>query len=316
MKKRIATIIGVFYTISTAVGVYLAFLPTSKFTNFIPLFLLPIILFFAVCYVLYKEIIELEKSKKIITVNLDIANKEIEKTKDELICAKEKMEKIKVDEKNKYNNMLNERMSDIEKEKKLGIYNIKAGDKRDISYGYLREKAKKKIILIGAGMSILSEQFDESLEAQAKHVEIEIFMLNPYSFKELSIEEKIKYNEYFQKKDLESDIEKSYYIFRGICQRANSINTKKVKLYLYNTIPAFNMAMIDPDSENAEMIYEPNLYANKAKQPSLEIIGVDNNLIFNIIKDVYEKLKFISIDATDKKFDLQMYMQKKKEESN
>ena len=185
------------------------------------------------------------------------------------------------------------------KEKEMQ-HSVAIYDSRDLAYAEIRQRAKEKIILIGTGMSIMRESSLDDLKRQSKTVDIEIFMINPFFLKG-KIELKKLLKGFFGNEQLTNEIYNSYNVIKRACEeveKENRTTGHRMSLYVYDTMPTVGLTIIDPATENVEIILEPNLFQTKSSQPRFRLRkGITDPAIFDAVKSSYEKIRNISQNA-------------------
>ena len=74
----------------------------------------------------------------------------------------------------------------------------------------------------------------------------------------------------------------------------------RMSLYVYDTMPTIGLTIIDPATENAEIILEPNLFQTKSSQPRFRLIKrITDPVVFDAVKSSYEKIRAVSQNADD-----------------
>ena len=211
------------------------------------------------------------------------------------------------------NNELERKLCEVEefseeykkaKEKEIQ-HSVAIYDPRDLAYAEIRQRAKEKIVLIGTGMSIIREKALDDLKMQSKTVDIEIFMINPYYIKQNIILKKAL-SVFFDNIQLTNEIYNSYNMIKKMCEetnKANGTDGHKMTLYVYDTLPTIGLTIIDPETENAEIILEPNLYKTKSSQPRFRLVkDSTDKLVFDAVKSTYEKIRNDSKNAEGMEF--------------
>ena len=187
----------------------------------------------------------------------------------------------------------------IEKEMQ---HSVAIYDSRDLAYAEIRQRAKDKIILIGTGMSIIRESALDDLKRQSETVDIEIFMINPFFLKD-RVDLKKLLTGFFENKQLTNEIYNSYNAIKKVCEEVTEKSRKtghRMSLYVYDTMPTIGLTIIDPATENAEIILEPNLFQTKSSQPRFRLIkGETDSMVFDAVESTYEKILDISHNADD-----------------
>lgn len=164
-------------------------------------------------------------------------------------------------------------------------------DDRATAYEKLREKARKRIAILGVGMTNLSEHELDSLKSQAERVSIDLLMMDPEYLKthpEFTCElERLFDIPYFGDR-----AQKSFDRLNAACQKWNNERNSRYKfrLRVYQHLPTVSMVMIDPDEANSEIIFEMFLYKS-AVRPRFTLVNVkSDNRLFEAFKLEYSKV--------------------------
>lgn len=149
-----------------------------------------------------------------------------------------------------------------------GISKASIGLDRDAEFRKLRDRAKKEIYIIGAGMSKLSRLAQNSLENQLKHVPIHLYMMDP-EYLENNQNYAALVETFFGMQGFAKIVRMSYDSLKVFCELHNSnpLSKNKITLSTYTTIPTMSMVLIDPNTRNAELSVEYFTYRCGEERP-------------------------------------------------
>lgn len=153
-------------------------------------------------------------------------------------------------------------------ERYSGIVSASMGLNRDEAFRGLRDRAKKEIIIIGAGMSKLSKYALDSMEKQLMNVPIHLYMMDP-KYIESHKGFATTVEDFFGIKNFKKFVRLSYDALCDFCNAHNSNpNCKnKITLSTYKTLPTLSMVLIDKDTKGGEMVVEYFTYRCGEERP-------------------------------------------------
>ncbi|MFY0687569.1 MAG: DUF4062 domain-containing protein [Cyclobacteriaceae bacterium] len=188
---------------------------------------------------------------------------------------------------------LNELRKENEKlHNQLNAIVVSSGSRRVDSFHTLRKKARKKIIVTGIGMTSIVQYDLPSLRKQAENVPIDFLMLDP-AYIESNKEFNSQLEEFLDISDFSEKVRSSFEKLKDFCTdwNGNKSNRYKVRLRTYDTVPTNSMVIIDPDSEDSELLIEFFLYHSGTHRPRLHVFGKgEGKELFDQILSDHENL--------------------------
>lgn len=170
----------------------------------------------------------------------------------------------------------------------LGIAKVSTGSGRDEAFQSIRQRANKRIVIVGIGMTNLSRYARKTLALQAQNVKIDLLMIDP-DFLETNPCFAAKLEEFLDIRDFIPSVRTSFETLKLFCEEWNSCkdNTYKISLRVYSTIPTMSMVMIDPGEVNAEMVLEFFLYQSGEYRPRFLVkkIEASDNLFSRVMTE-------------------------------
>lgn len=149
-----------------------------------------------------------------------------------------------------------------------GIEKASIGLNRDEEFRLIRDRAKKEIHIIGAGMSKLSKYASNSLENQLKRVPVHLYMLDPEYLENNPNYAKLL-ADFFGITNFKECVRISFDALKLFCEKHNATpNCKhRIKLSVYTTLPTMSMVLIDPDISSGEIVVEYFTYKCGEERP-------------------------------------------------
>lgn len=153
-----------------------------------------------------------------------------------------------------------------------GIEKASIGLDRDEEFRLIRDRAKKEIYIIGAGMSKLSRLATNSLKKQLQNVPIHLYMLDP-NYLESNNDYAKLLEDFFGIANFKEYVRLSFNTLYQFCIEHNSSLTCKnrISLSTYSTIPTMSMVTIDPKSNSGELVVEYFNYHCGEERPLLVV---------------------------------------------
>lgn len=138
-----------------------------------------------------------------------------------------------------------------------GVTFVEAGGGRDEMFMAARQRAKKRVVIMGIGMSELSHSALDTLKSRATDVNIDLLMVDP-EFLRRDSGASNQLNLIFGKENFASLVETNFEILRALCIDWNSDRDHlyKFRLRLYGSFPTMTMVSIDPDEKEGEILFE------------------------------------------------------------
>lgn len=193
---------------------------------------------------------------------------------------------------------------DFEKEKRdliakySGIEKASIGLDRDEEFRLIRDRAKKEIYIIGAGMSKLARLATNSLEKQSQNVPIHLYMLDP-NYLETNDNYAKLLEDFFGIPNFKEYVRLSFDTLSKFCNNHNNNpNCKhRISLSTYTTIPTMSMVIIDPLSKSGELVVEYFNYHCGEERPLLVVKSAKNAQMFDSLRSNAEHLFAASIEV-------------------
>lgn len=153
-----------------------------------------------------------------------------------------------------------------------GIEKASIGLDRDEEFRLIRDRAKKEIYIIGAGMSKLSRLATNSLEKQLQNVPIHLYMLDP-NYLEANCDYATLLEDFFGIPNFKEYVRLSFNTLSKFCNDHNNNSDCKHRITLstYITIPTMSMVIIDPISNHGELVVEYFNYHCGEERPLLVV---------------------------------------------
>ena len=179
-----------------------------------------------------------------------------------------------------------------------GVNAVSVGLNRDEQFYSIRERAKKEINIIGAGMNKLARISLKSLESQLEKVPVHLYMLNP-KYLENNSEYAALLEDFFDIKRFHRFVRLSYDTLKEFCEdHNNSPDCKnRISLSAYNAIPSMSMVLIDPNTTNAEMIVEFFTYKCGEKRPLLYVKNKNQSQMYESLYKQAKELFKASVEV-------------------
>ncbi len=171
-----------------------------------------------------------------------------------------------------------------------GVISASAGTGRIEAFQGIRDRAKKRIIIVGIGMSHLTSYAEKTLARQARSVPIEFLMLDP-----VFLEKNRAFAKVLQKflgiRDFANVAKASYNFLKTFVRKHNKSTKHKHTLRVYSTIPTMSMVMIDPDTPRGEVVIEFFLHKSGEYRPRFHIENTRRpNDLFSHFRNEYDRL--------------------------
>ena len=176
-----------------------------------------------------------------------------------------------------------------------GIIKASTGTNRDDEFRTLRDRARKEIYIIGAGMGKLARLAEHSLSNQLQRVPIHLFMLNPRFLQEHKDYADLL-SSFFGIRNFPDYVQLQFQSLKQFCEEHNnSINCRnKITLATYNVPPTSSMVIIDPETRSGEMVVEFFTYRCGEERP---LLTVKKRAGKNMFDSIYDHAKLLFQDC-------------------
>jgi hypothetical protein len=172
----------------------------------------------------------------------------------------------------------------------LGLESISTGTGRTEAFQQLIQRANKRIVIVGIGMTYIARYARESVKAQAQRVPIDFLMLDPELLK-TNPQFTAVLEDFRDALGFAESVENSFDAIKDMCNTWNATqdNGHKMSLKVYRTLPTMSMVLIDPEEPTGEMIveffpyhageYRPRLHVKRTSQTGNLFDRMKNNYI-------------------------------------
>lgn len=190
-----------------------------------------------------------------------------------------------------------ERLEREDVKRYAGIVKASTGMNRDDEFRTLRDRAKKEIYIVGAGMGKLARLAEHSLSNQLQRVPIHLYMLNPEYLKAHSDYADLL-SEFFSIRNFPKYVQLQFESLYQFCEEHNSKPdcAHRIALSTYSVPPTASMVIIDPASRNGEMVVEFFTYHCGEDRPLLTVRKGGGKKMFD---SLYEHAKLLFEDCEE-----------------
>ncbi len=157
-------------------------------------------------------------------------------------------------------------------EKNYGLLSVSTGANRIDAFQKISKKAKRKLVIVGVGMTNLSRYARDRLSEIGKHTPIEFLMIDP-ELLESNQEFADMLDRFRDITDYRQSVRHSFDLLKAFCEEWNNEpnNHHKMSLKVYSTIPFMSMILIDPEEPAGEAVVEFIPYKAGEYRPRLHI---------------------------------------------
>lgn len=140
--------------------------------------------------------------------------------------------------------------------------NFKKTGERITDYENLREKSKRSILLMGIGMTHISQNEAYIEEQLVKGIDVKILMINHEILSDKLKENKGFYttreifNSFFDRKNYSQEVKSSFYRLKDMTKRLSANPKHKIEMRVYSSFYPINLTVIDEQEEYGELIIE------------------------------------------------------------
>jgi hypothetical protein len=177
-----------------------------------------------------------------------------------------------------------------------GVREVSSGQGREQDFQSIRRRAKRRIVIVGIGMSNLAGYARSSLAAQAATVDIDLFMLDPQYLRG-NPEFATELGRFLGIEQFTTRAEHAYEALHEFCAQWNGdpSHDHSIRLWTYRGVPTHSMVMIDPDEPNGEAVVEFFLVRSGEHRPRMRVARTgDPDDLFAILES---KLREMRADA-------------------
>lgn len=174
----------------------------------------------------------------------------------------------------------------------LGVVHVSSGDHRVDAFQALRDRATKRIIIVGVAMNAIVSYDLSSISRQAVRVPVDFLMLDPDLLRDDPALAK-HLTEFFDIPAFPERLRSSFERLQHFCNDWNTHedHRHRMSLKVYRTIPTNSMTIIDPDDDTGEALVEFFLYQSGAYRPRFLVHRIDHpQSLFARIVGEYRKL--------------------------
>ena len=173
-----------------------------------------------------------------------------------------------------------------------GVWRASIGKSRVEAFRELTQKAQKRVIIMGIGMTNLAKYAQQSLEKLAAKVPVYFLMIDPVIL-ESQPDFARKLADFLRMPNFTTDARQAFNILKKFCEKWNAQKKQKHKMRfrVYDTIPTMSMVMIDPKREHGEIELEFFLYQSGEFRPRFTVTKIKHNdSLFALLDEKFEHL--------------------------
>ncbi len=172
-----------------------------------------------------------------------------------------------------------------------GYCAVSIGTSRTEAFRNLTQRAKKRVLLMGIGLSNVSRYAGEDLKAIAARAQIDFLMIDPHFLSTNPAFSK-KLDDFLAIEGFATNVQHAFGILQTLCREWNKQrrNRNKMRLRVYSTIQTLSATVIDPSGEHGALELEFYPYQCGQFRPRITVEKASNAELFTALNKRFQRL--------------------------